>query len=417
MKNMGGKVSQISRTHSEKKVFSLDIGKKGLQKIPLEVFFSPALNWLIVSNNRIREIPAEIKHMKNLTRLALNDNWIDSVAEEMGDITNLTWVDLTRNRLQDLPDALANLKNIAGLGLSENRFEKIPKCVFGMSSLCKFGFFSNRLTSVPPEIALLQNLTKVDLSNNNIVDIPREICRLSQLIWLNLSNNKIKKLPNELGKLYLLQELGLGNNCLVRLPDLGTLKRLTILPVYRNHLEDIGEWACKLERVEKLDFSNNKLKKIPLGIFALKNLKYLNVKNNFIEEISLKGIPCTNSLIEVIDISDNQLKSIPHRIFTSFTSLATLRAGGNPYESEKLVVPPESPSLYHLCSLRAQGLPRHAWGEKHKAHFRVGDNICDGCNRGFSYTPRILLKKQNSLDGRRVIVKKVLCSVVCQHSE
>ncbi|KAK1347741.1 hypothetical protein LUQ84_003002 [Hamiltosporidium tvaerminnensis] len=263
-------------------ITSIDLSKHNLYEIPEVVLTKTDLNWLILSHNRLSFLPPQISHLKNLTRLALNDNRLITINPSIGSLTSLTWIDLTRNNLSSLPSSLKNLKNIHGLGLSENNFSTIPPPIFYLFSLKKFGFFSNRLTQIPPQIKNLKNLTKLDLSNNSISTLPLEFCSLTNLTWLNLTNNKIHTLPHQINNLYKLEELGLGNNTLSHIPPLTSLTKLRILPLFKNKITKISLNCISLE---KLDLSDNLLEEFPYTVIYMKNIKYLNLKNNRIKKI------------------------------------------------------------------------------------------------------------------------------------
>ncbi|KAM0673440.1 Toll-like receptor 1 [Gurleya vavrai] len=399
---------------------SMDLSNKHLFEIPDDIFDHKNLNWLILSNNSIRIINHKILQLKELTRLALNDNKINTIDRNIGKLKFLAWIDLTRNRLSSLPKEISNLKNLSGLGLSENNFEEIPECVYSLHALKKFGFFANKLRTISPSISNLINLTKIDLSNNKITSLPDEICLLRNLTWLNLSSNRLKQLPKNINQLKALEELGLGCNQLEELPSLAGLKKLRILPVFKNKIKEIKGLET-LENLEKLDLSDNELIKFPNEVIKLKNLKYLNFKNNNITEIDFDTVyPPVISSITMIDVSNNLLTHLPLKFFKTFSNLTTIRIVNNPFEYKEPVVPSKIPDLLSLCYMKMINMPNqvqdYLW-EKGELLFRNAYYVCDSCSQIFVVEPYMGYNLSSIGDGSTFIVRKTLCSYLCYKKE
>lgn len=124
-----------------------------------------------------------------------------------------------------------------------------------------------------------------------------------------------EELPDCFDKLKMLEKLTILCTNTKRLPDsfkyLGNLKELTIR--YTN-LSDVDNNLClirELKKLEKLDLSNNKLKKIPKEVFGFNELRNLSIKGNEITDIEL--IP-TLTKLEILDLSCCNISSIPEDI-------------------------------------------------------------------------------------------------------
>lgn len=390
-------------------ISTVDFSKQSLVDIPSEKIRND-VNWLILSDNRIRKIPAEIRNFKNISRLALNDNRIEEISGAIGECFGISWMDLTRNRLKDLPLELGQLTRISGLGLSENEFEKIPDCVYKLRNLRKFGFFSNKITWISPEIKNLRNLVKLDLSNNKLENIPIEFCSLLNLSWLNLSNNKLKKLPMEMNSLKRLEELGLGMNELEELPDMSNLNSLRILPVFKNKLKSIHPSLMSLKSIQKLDFSDNEITEFPYLALANPSLRYMNLRNNKLSEIKATEIPEGHSTITMIDISENRLSYLPFKLFKAFSQHTTIRLGSNPYVKKESWIPEEQ-SLLQLCFTKILN-------EKNKidpwmSRIFKNKHVCDLCRCRFVLDPCFSYTYSYLDSNHQFVVEKMLCSIRC----
>lgn len=392
-------------------IASADFSKQGLTEVPIPQIRTDT-SWLILSDNKIKHVPQGIRSLRYLTRLALNDNRIESIDPAIGLCLGVSWIDLTRNKLRTLPKELGYLTKITGLGLSENEFEDIPECVYKLKNLRKFGFFSNRITRISPAIQNLQCLIKVDLSNNQLEYLPDEFCQLRNISWLNLSNNRLRKLPAGINRLTRLEELGLGTNELTDLPDFSSLTRLRIFPIFKNRLSRIHPSLFSLPSIEKLDFSDNFISEFPVMALHCSSLRYLNLRNNYINNISSFHLQeRILSPINMLDISENNLKYLPYRLFKAFSETTTIRLGDNPYERLPDVLP-RQPSLLQICfsKILSKNEKVDPWIEnifKHK-------HICDYCRSAFVVDP-IMTYCHSYLDSNhRFVIEKILCSVRCR---
>lgn len=385
------------------------MSKQGLSEMPLDLV--PAdVNWLILSDNRLKKIPREVGCLKGLSRLALNDNQIEEIEPSIGACGQITWIDLTRNRLRSLPDEMGQLTRISGLGLSENEFETIPECVYRLRNLRKFGFFSNRVSVISPNIRFLRALVKVDLSNNRLVEIPDEFCSLVNISWLNLSNNRLKRLPANIGKLIKLEELGLGVNELTEIPDISTLDKLRILPVFRNKIKHVHPSISKLKNIEKLDLSDNLVEEFPVDIIYNPSMRYLNLRNNKICVISPYDFTGGVSSIGMVDISDNRLRSIPYKFFKAFTEATTVRLGGNCYDKRAPVLP-DHQSLMKICFSKI--LSRKEKVEPWVSNMFRKFNTCDYCKASFVVDPCFSYVVSYLDIDSQFVIEKMCCSVRC----
>lgn len=397
----------VNKTMTE--ICTLELSKQGLGDIPFNKIKTD-VNWLILSDNKIKKVPGEIKFLKNLNRLALNDNRIEEIDKSIGECIALSWMDLTRNRLRELPTELGLLTRISGLGLSENLFETIPECVYRLKNLRKFGFFSNKITHVSPDIQNLRNLVKLDLSNNKIEFIPPEFCLLVNLSWLNLSNNRIKTLPNEINNLKKLEELGLGMNELDKLPNMSSLNMLRILPVFKNRLKSIHPSLLTLRSIEKLDFSDNEITEFPYEALQNSSLRYLNLRNNKICEISSFLVHDGLCPITMIDISENKLAYLPYKLFKAFGQHTTIRLGSNPYERRTARVSEEQ-SLLQICFTKI--LNEKSNLDPWLSRMFVQRHVCDQCRCYFVVEPCYSYSYSYLDREHQFVVEKMLCSIGC----
>lgn len=397
----------INRNMTE--VVSADFSKQNLVEIPYSKIKLDS-NWVILSDNKIKRITKEIKNFRSITRLALNDNRIEEIEGEIGDCVGISWIDLTRNKLKSLPAEIGNLTRISGLGLSENEFDEIPECIYKLKNLRKFGFFSNRISLISPTIKNLRSLVKLDLSNNRISELPPDFCTLTNLCWLNLSNNKLKRIPDEINNLKKLEELGLGINELVSLPNMSNLNMLRILPVFKNKLKTVHPSLFFIKSIEKLDFSDNEITVFPYDALKSNSLKYLNLRNNCISEISTFQFDDCRSNINMLDISENKLKYLPLRFLKCFITSTSIRIGMNPFEKLPSKIPQEQ-SLLQICFTKilndkCKVVP---WIDRmFERHY-----VCEQCRCKFVLEPCFYYSVNYIERESQFVSEKMVCSIRC----
>lgn len=105
----------------------------------------------------------------------------------------------------------------------------------------------------------------LNLSQNKLTTIHPQIIEMTQLQTLNLSENSIERLPNEVLLLQTLEQLDVRKN---KIEDLFGDKNL-----------------CRLDRLFFLDFSVNKVNKMPPFLKRLRRLRILHFSYNKITSI------------------------------------------------------------------------------------------------------------------------------------
>lgn len=82
--------------------------------------FPPNLQWLILTENRLREIPAALGRCVRLQKLMLSGNLLETLPAEMAACENLELLRLAANRFTTLPEWLLKLPRLSWLALAGN---------------------------------------------------------------------------------------------------------------------------------------------------------------------------------------------------------------------------------------------------------------------------------------------------------
>ncbi|XP_023384783.1 leucine-rich repeat serine/threonine-protein kinase 1 [Pteropus vampyrus] len=264
----------------------------------------------------------------------------------------LPWVDL---------DWLIDIScQITELDLSANCLSSLPSVIpWGLINLRKLDVSDNHLGELPSvqssDEIICSRLLEIDVSSNKLSHLPPGFLHLSKLQKLTASKNYLEKLfeeesttANWIG-LRKLQELDLSDNKLTELPAvfLHSFKSLSCLNVSRNNLKVFPDaWACPLKcckapknaleslpdkmavfwknHLKDVDFSENALREVPLGLFQLDALTFLRLQGN-----QLVTLPppekWTCKQLKTLDLSRNQFGKNEDGLKTKRISFFTTR--------------------------------------------------------------------------------------------
>uniref|UniRef100_A0A286XAK7 non-specific serine/threonine protein kinase n=1 Tax=Cavia porcellus TaxID=10141 RepID=A0A286XAK7_CAVPO len=248
---------------------------------------------------------------------------------------------------------------ITELDLSANCLASLPSVIpWGLINLRKLNLSDNHLGELPgvqsSDEIICSRLLEIDISSNKLSHLPPGFLHLSKLQKLTASKNYLEKLfeeesaTNWIG-LRKLQELDVSDNKLTELPALflHSFKSLSCLNVSRNNLKVFPDpWACPLKcckasknaleslpdkmsifwknHLKDVDFSENALKEVPLGLFQLDALMFLRVQGN-----QLVALPpqekWTCRQLKTLDLSRNQFGKTEDGLKTKRISFFTTR--------------------------------------------------------------------------------------------
>ncbi|XP_075703456.1 leucine-rich repeat and calponin homology domain-containing protein 4 isoform X2 [Rhinoderma darwinii] len=203
-------------------------------------------------------------------------------------------LNLSGRRMKELPGSARNsdLTDVTRADLSRNRLSEVPLELCHLVSLESLTLYHNCLRTLPPSFSNLQVLTYLNISRNLLTSLPPHVCRLP-LSVLIASNNKLSSIPEEVGAMVSLRQLDISCNELQSLPpQLGSLQSLRELNVRRNQLTSLPEEISELP-LTRLDFSCNRVARIPVCYRHLRHLQSIVLDNNPLQyppaQICLKG--------------------------------------------------------------------------------------------------------------------------------
>uniref|UniRef100_H9GIC3 protein-serine/threonine phosphatase n=1 Tax=Anolis carolinensis TaxID=28377 RepID=H9GIC3_ANOCA len=225
----------------------------------------------------------------------------------------LTYMDVSRNHLESLPEWVCDSRKLEVLDLGHNQIRELPARLFCNISLRKLLAGHNQLARLPERIERT-HVEVLDVQHNLLTELPSNLLlKADSLRYLNASANKLEMLPPATlseETCSILQELYLTNNHLTDkcVPLLTGHPHLKILHMAYNRLQSFpASKMAKLEELEEIDVSGNKLKSIPTTIMNCRRMHTVIAHSNcievFPEVMQLGEIKC-------VDLSCNELTEV-----------------------------------------------------------------------------------------------------------
>uniref|UniRef100_A0A672NUA5 PH domain and leucine rich repeat protein phosphatase 2 n=1 Tax=Sinocyclocheilus grahami TaxID=75366 RepID=A0A672NUA5_SINGR len=270
--------------------------------------------------------------------------------------SQLTHMDLSRNLLEYLPDWVCDSRKIEVLDISHNLLSELPARFLSSLSLRKLLAGNNRLERLADLLDHIP-LETLDLQHNTLQELPESFFyKALNLKYLNVSANALETIPpssQSEESLSTLQELyltgnNLNENCAALLVG---HQNLRVLHMAYNQLQSFpASKLGKLEVLEELNLSGNKLKTIPSTVSSCKRLHTLIAHSNHISvfpevlslpEIKLVDVSCNEqteillpdslpSTLQELDLTGNSSLMLEHKTLNLFSHISTLKLDQKP---------------------------------------------------------------------------------------
>lgn len=355
----------------------LELKENKFTLIPQIVFSLENLITLILTDNKITEIPPTISNLTNLEYLYLSNNNISVVPQSINNLKHLSYLrlagnkfstfpiitfyleflDLSNNKIISIPKAIKKM-SVNNLILDDNPLKTLPDEIWKINYLYNLSIKRNKLSHLSSTLGYESVLEGLDVEGNELSNLPDSLVQ-APLTYVNLSNNKFNKIPSCILQLEKLEEFYFNNmqlfeipkkffkptlkyvefaNCgLKKIPDsIGMSIKLRNLIVPFNDLTELPDSICNLSDFEKLDITNNPIKKLPDELHKT-NICYLFANNTKLEELpdsigkcniieyhlggtNIHSLPDFNpdkdpdKYIKILDIRDTLIETIPESI-------------------------------------------------------------------------------------------------------
>jgi Leucine-rich repeat (LRR) protein len=132
----------------------------------------------------------------------------------------------------------------------------------------------------------------------------------NQITELGLYKCDIEQIPEGLTDLIYLQKLFFSDNKIKKLPAwFGQLQNLSVLNLGDNQLKELPASFGQLQNLKELDLNSNQLRELPASFGQLQNLRELDLNSNQLQELPVWFGQLQN--LSRLDLDKNQLKELP----------------------------------------------------------------------------------------------------------
>ncbi|XP_042562941.1 leucine-rich repeat-containing protein 40 [Clupea harengus] len=337
----------------------IDLSNNQLAEVPDGLGNLTKLVKLNLSCNKLKSLSPAISNMKNLRMLDCTKNQLESIPPVMAKMESLELLYLRHNKLRFLPE-LPQCKTLKELHMGNNQIEEMKaEYMKHLSALSVLELRDNKLKVLPDEVTLLEGLERLDLANNDITSLPCTLGNLPNLKSVSLEGNPLRGVRRDLltkgtGELlkYLRSRIKepdgstaeqpktamtLPSQARIDVHSINTLKTLnysekqeSMVPddvfdaaggsqvatvnFCKNQLTEVPPRLVELkDTVCDVNLGFNKLTSIPLDFCMLKQLNYVDLRNNFLTALppELEGLGKLRSII----LSFNRFKTFPDVLY------------------------------------------------------------------------------------------------------
>lgn len=156
--------------------------------------------------------------------------------------SQLEYLHVSQCRMKKIDSRIFQLKKLQHLDLRENVIEELPSTFSQLENLQELILCANKIQNLPSSLCLLpkwkQFLSLLDLSNNGITLLPVQLCELDNLVTLKVDENKLETFPPTIGRLKRLKYLSASQNQIKTLPCSFMQLRLEHLDLFNNPFAD-----------------------------------------------------------------------------------------------------------------------------------------------------------------------------------
>lgn len=169
----------------------LNLSNNRLSSLPDDLGRLKKLRILFCSNNEFTRLPAVLGTCPSLTMVGFRANQIKEI-EEGALPQNLQWLILTENRLRELPAALGKCGRLQKLMLSGNQLETLPEEMAACENLELLRLAANRFAALPDWLLRLPRLAWLALAGNPMTEdgLDRGRNEITTIPWTELKLNQ-----------------------------------------------------------------------------------------------------------------------------------------------------------------------------------------------------------------------------------
>jgi len=169
------------------------VDDNSIKSLPESIGQLEKLNALLIQNNSLTTLPVNFNGLKSLQIFDVSNNPLGKLPV-MDNLQNLEYLGLSNTKLRTVPEEIFALSNLVSISIDNNEIEELPENLFSLKQLKYLNVSNNLLTALSPMIQNLVLLENLDLSDNKITSLPKEIAKLQNIVSFIINNNQISEL-------------------------------------------------------------------------------------------------------------------------------------------------------------------------------------------------------------------------------
>ncbi|GAB0098647.1 TOLL [Sergentomyia squamirostris] len=302
------------------------------------------LHTLILAENRLHTIDDKLLNgLYVLSKLTLNNNLITSIdPNAFRNCSDLKELDLSTNQLVEVPEAIQNLSMLRTLDLGENQISAFGNGSFlGLVQLTGLRMIDNFVGNITRGMFWdLPRLNVLNLARNRVQFVERGAFETNtEIEAIRLDKNFISDINGVFATLTSLLWLNLSENHLVWFDYAFIPKNLRWLDIHNNFIEALRNYYKLQEEisVETMDASHNRLievnaMSVPNSVqlfFINNNLIHTIHPNTFVDKVNLTRVDLYANVLTNLQMHNIRVAPVPED-----RKLPEFYLGGNPLECD-----------------------------------------------------------------------------------
>jgi len=147
----------------------LDLSNNQLSALPDDFGRLKKLRILFLSENEFKEIPKVLAQCTELTMIGFKSNQISLFPENVLPL-KIQWLILTDNKLKKLPDSIGNLTKLQKCMLAGNRLHSLPNTMASCKNLELLRISANKIEKLPSWLFTLPRLSWLACAGNPFIN-------------------------------------------------------------------------------------------------------------------------------------------------------------------------------------------------------------------------------------------------------
>ena len=180
---------------------------------------------------------------------------------------------------------------------------RVPRVVYSGRYYSKIDLSHNRIKRFNAKRRAV-NTDTLMINNNNLKHLNLRAAD-SQMTLLDASNNALEHVDIFYTRLNYLEYIDLSGNRLEKMPRLRYMPSMQVFMMERNELTHVSTSLKNMKYLEHVSFADNNIKRFPKALTRMKNLRSIDLSNNEIKDLPIRVARLPH--LQRIDVRGNKI--------------------------------------------------------------------------------------------------------------